>query len=137
MGGGEVVLALLVFPLRVVVAGVGLLVHDLEPLVDQIAFLVLPLGVGLLDALDEDAGAVLVVEVVLFEGEHLVLELLGLVLPLQVLLDVQNVLDVLIEDVHAAPPLPDYLVYRVGIEVGLRGRKTVVQSLLDPHRGDL
>lgn len=60
------------------------------------------------------------VEVVLLEGEHLALELALQVPPLEVLLQVEEVLDVLVEDVDRSVLLLYYLVDLVGVEVGLR-----------------
>lgn len=60
------------------------------------------------------------VEVVLLEGEHLALELALQVPPLEILLQVEEVLDVLVEDVDRSVLLLYYLVDLVGVEVGLR-----------------
>lgn len=135
MGECNIVLALLVIRPRVHGAGVRLVVDNLEFFVDEIAFLVLPLGVGLLDALQEDAWTVLVVEIVLLKCEHLVVELAHMVPPLQVFLKVKQVLDILVEYVYTRPPLANYFVDLVGVEVGLRGRVLLVQETL--HVGAL
>lgn len=70
------------------------------------------------------------VEVVLLEGEHLALELALQVPPLEVLLQVEEVLDVLVEDVDRSVLLLYYLVDLVGVEVGLRRGVLLVQQLL-------
>ena len=70
------------------------------------------------------------VEVVLLEGEHLALELALQVPPLEVLLQVKEVLHVLVEDVDCSVLLLYYLVDLVGVEVGLRRGVLLVQQLL-------
>ena len=70
------------------------------------------------------------VEVVLLEGEHLALELALQVPPLEVLLQVEEVLDVLVEDVDRSVLLLYYLVDLVSVEVGLRRGVLLVQQLL-------
>lgn len=86
MTNSNIILALLVVHARVGVAGICFIIGHLQSFVNEISFLVLPLGIGLLDALEEDAWAILMVKIVLFESEHLVIELSHLVPPFQVLL---------------------------------------------------
>lgn len=88
MTHGDVILTLLVIGLRICRAGVGLVVDEFEFFIDEISASVLPLGVALFDTFDEYARTVLVVEVVLLKGKHLVIELFALVPPLEIFLHV-------------------------------------------------
>lgn len=129
MADSNLILAFLVLIPRVS-AGVRLIISDLELLIDEIPPAILPLGVRILDSLEKDPGAILMVEVVLLEGEHLALELLLQVPSLEVLLQVKEVFDVLIEDVDCSVLLLDYLVDLVGVEVGLSRGVLLVEQLL-------
>jgi hypothetical protein len=86
VANSNIILALLVVHARVGVAGICLIICHFQSFVDEISFFVLPLGIGLLNALEEDAWAIMMVKIVLFESEHLVIELSQLVPPFQVLL---------------------------------------------------
>lgn len=71
------------------------------------------------------------IEIILFECEHFVVKLFALIPPLQIFLKVDEILDILVEDIGDGSALPDDLVDHVGVEVYLRGRVFIEQSLLD------
>jgi hypothetical protein len=91
----------------------------------------LPLGVGLLYTFHEDTWAILVIEIILLECEHFVVELFTLILPLQIFLKINEILNIFVEDISGSPPLLDDLIDHVGIEVDLRSCIFVEQFLLD------
>lgn len=86
MANSNIILAFLVVHARVGVAGICLIIDHFQSFVDEVSFFVLPFGIGFLDAFEEDAWAILMVKIVLFESEHLVIELPHVVPPFQVLL---------------------------------------------------
>jgi hypothetical protein len=128
---GHIVLALLIIESRISIARIRLIIGNFEPLINQVSFLILPLGVDLLNTLEEYAWTVLMVVVVFLEGEHLVVVLTHMIPPLQVFLEVQEVLHILIKDIHSRPPFAHDFVDLVGVEVGLRGGILLVKETLD------
>jgi hypothetical protein len=78
-----------------------------------------------------------VIEIVLLEGKHFILEFTSLVPALQILLQIEQVLDVLVEDVDGRTLLFYYLLHRVAVEVSLRRVVFRIQATLHPRRRTL
>jgi hypothetical protein len=62
-----------------------------------------------------------VIEVILLECKHLIIEFPCIIPPLKVLLQIKEILDIFIEDIDGGPFLLDYFVDFVGIKVRLGG----------------
>lgn len=126
-------MTLLIVDLRVLTL-IGLFVEDFEFFIDEVSFFILPASVWFFDAFNEYSGAVFMVEVVFLEREHLAIELLSLVPSFEVFFKIQQVLNIFIENVDIGPLFLDDLVDLVGVEVGLGGRKFIIQSFLHRQR---
>ena len=100
MTNSNIILTLLIIHSRVTIIGICCIIDNFQSFVNEIAFLVLPLGIGLLDAFQKDAWAIVMVEIVLFECEHLVIVLSHVIPSFEVLFQIEQVLHILVQDIH-------------------------------------
>lgn len=126
-----IILWFLVISMWISLTGVRLIIDKFKSLIDQISFLILPFGIGLLYSFHEDAWAVLVIEIILFKCEHFIIKFFGLVPSLQILLLIYNVLDIFVENIGCGSSLLDDLIDHVWVEVNLWSWILIKEFILD------
>ena len=125
MSSSNIILTFLIIKMRVITR-IWFLIEKFKFFIDNISLFILPFSISLLNSLDKYSGTILMIVVILLKSKHLIGILFMLIPPLQILLQIDHILNILIENIDRCSFLFHYLVDFIRIEVCLRRRIFVI-----------